>query len=379
MNKLQLYVLDDDTSYAERLVLFIRSTDAATQLQVKLFTHPDVLLQELYKPNLTGVLLLSETYYPLLQHHRTPLYKMFLSANIMNSNGAGKVLPFLFRFQPLYQLISRIQALFAEGIQFDYRHSTGVNRTRVISLYSSSGYSGKSVTAVHLAKQLAFRGERVFYLSLETISAASQWLQGESVGLSQLLYYLKSSPEQFKSKLALLKSHDTKLRFDYLIPKEQMREMHEMSGDIVRQLITSIVELSVYDTLIIDLESSVHPRIVTSLEMSDEIIWLVKDDCNDAFKTESLYAQMRHFQPIHFVMACYRGSQTNSYDFLGKEMSYRLPYIPEWKVINRPEQIWHSELFSEQVYEMLANVLPRNPSTPNLIEGAGSFVESTAV
>jgi cellulose biosynthesis protein BcsQ len=376
MSKLQLYVLDDDMAYAERLAIFIRATECAERVQVKLFSQVELLLQVLEDPNIRGVLLLSEAYYPVLQHHRTSLYKMFLSENITNSIATETVLPFLFRFQPLHQLLTRIQALYTEGIPCDPRPSDA-NRTRVLSVYSSSGNSGKSITAVHMAKQLAFRGKSVLYLSLETVSAASQWLQGESGRLSQLLYYLKVSPESIGPKLELLKSHDATRRFDYLTPYEQMREMQEMSGDHVKQLIAAIVDLSVYDTLIVDLEASVHPRIIKSLELSDDIIWLVRDDWNDAFKTHSLYKQMSAYPHVHFVLTSYRGSQSNSFEFLGKNMTFKLPYIPEWKVMRSSEQVWQSDIFSEQVYGMLKAVFNENVESPK--EGAGSYFESRAI
>lgn len=377
MRKLDLYVLDDDVAYAERLAVFIRSTDFAEILQVKLFTQSDVLVHILEELHLTGILLLSDSFYPLFQHHPTPLVKICLSANIKNSNTSETMIPFVFRFQPLHQLLTRAQAIYTEAIQFD-RRTSNANKTRVLSVYSSSGHCGKSVTAVHLAKQLAFRGERVMYVSLETVSVASQWLEGETCRLSQLIYYLKVSPGLFGPKLELLKSHDPKLRFDYLTPHEQMREMQEMSGEDVRQLVSSIRDLAVYDTLILDLEATVHPRIVKCLELSDAILWLVRDDWNDAFKTQFLYKQMNAYASIHFIMTCYRGSQSNKYEFIGKNMTYRLPYIPEWKGVSTPDQVWQSELFSEQVYAMFKAVRHENMNHANPVEGE-VYLESKAV
>ncbi|OCT14277.1 hypothetical protein A8709_25960 [Paenibacillus pectinilyticus] len=379
MSKLQLFILDDDMAYAERLAAFIRSTAFVERIQVKLYSQSDRLLEVLEDSQIEGVLLISEAYYPLLEQIRTQLFPICLSENITNSNDSEIAIPFLFRFQPLQSLLSRILALYAEGLQRDRKQLSGARRTRVLTVYSSSGNSGKSITAVHLAKQLAFRGERVMYVSLESISAASQWFQGETGRLSQLLYFLKSSPEMLGAKLELLKSHDTNLRIDYLTPHDQMREMQEMIGEHVRQLIESILQLSVYDTLILDLESSVHPRIVKSLEMSDEIIWLIRDDWNDAFKTKSLYKQMNAYQPIHFVMTSYRGTQTNSYDFIDRPISYRLPYIPEWKVLRAPEQIWQSEIFAEQVYGMLTSILKDKRNSTSHMEGDASLFESRAV
>lgn len=378
MNKLQLYVLDDDMVYAERLALFIRATEFAERMQVKLFSQMEFLLQALKDPNLKGVLLISEAFYPLLQQYRTSLSKIFLSQHIRNSDSPETVHPFLFRYQPLHELTSLIEVIYSEK-SLSSSGRTRPNSTRVISVYSSSGNAGKSITAIHMAKQLAFRGERVLYLSLESTSPASQWLQGESGRLSQLLYYLKESSELIGPKLALLKSHDPTRRFDYLTPLEQMREMQEMSGEQVRKLLASIVDLSIYDTLIVDLETSIHPRIIKTLEQSDAIIWLIQDDWNDAFRTKSLLKQMGALSDIHFVMTSYRGQETsiNSFDFLGKEMTFKLPYIPEWKVMSSAEQVWQSEIFSEQVYLMLQAVCNENGGISK--EGAQLYLESRAV
>jgi MinD-like ATPase involved in chromosome partitioning or flagellar assembly len=377
MSKLQLYVLDNDMAYSDRLALYVRATEYADRVQIKLFSQVELVQQVLEDPQREGVLLISEAYYPLFQNHRSSLYTMFLSENISNTNISESLIPFLFRYQPLQQLLSRILALYAEGLTYEFRHSNTTTKTRVISVYSSSGNTGKSITSVHMAKQLAFRGERVLYLSLETISAASQWLKGEGGSLSRLLYYLKGSPEWIGSKLELLKSHDATFQFDYLTPHDQLREMQEMSGDHVKQLITAIVNLSVYDTLIVDLEASIHPRIVKCLELSDTIIWLVKDDWQDAFKTKTLYKQMSAYPHINFVMTSYRGSPTHTFDFLDKKMVYKLPYIPEWKMMSSAVQVWQSDIFSEQVYSMLKAVIQNNIVHPK--EGAANHIETRAV
>ncbi|WNR42257.1 P-loop NTPase family protein [Paenibacillus roseipurpureus] len=376
-SKIHVYILDDDRDYILRLTDFIRSTAFAEQLYVKLFSKPELLLQLSEDSNIQGILLLSESYYPLFQHHRTSLSCMFLSQNIANSNTTDAGHPFLFRFQPLQSLVSRLITLYMKGSQFERRPAMD-RKTQVISVFSASGHIGKSITAIHMAKQLAFRGERVFYLSLENVSAASQWLQGETGHMSQLLYYVKTSPALVGAKLGQLKSHDARLRFDFLTPHEQMREMQEMNGEHIRELLHAIIDLAAYDTIILDLESSVHPRILKSLEMSDTIVWLLHDDWQDAVKTRSMLKQMSDYPHIHFVMTQWRGKTINDFDFLGKKPTYQLPYMPEWKTIHAPEQIWQSDLFAEQVAGML-HAISQQESIFSFVEGGRGEVGSTAV
>lgn len=372
MKKIQLYVLDDDEEYSGRLASFIRTSEFGERMQVKLFSKLELILEVLDTQQAAGVLLMSETYYRLLMNRRTSLHKMILSETITNSLDAETKTPFLYRFQSLHNLLTRLQAFYTEK-RSEASSSQGANRTSVISVYSSSGNSGKTITAIHLAKQLSFRGERVFYLSLESVSSTSLWLMGETGRFSQLIYYLRSSPGLLGPKLQLLRSFDPQLRFDYLSPNDQIREMQEISGDQIRVLIEALISLDEYAYIIIDLEATVHPRIVKGLEVSDHIIWLVRDDLNDVYKSKALYKQLGAMQNVHFVMNKYTGVQMNDFSELGRDIAFNLPYIPEWKSMRTSEQMWASSLFSEQTYEMAAAlfICKRSPSM-NAEEAAAS-------
>ncbi|MBD0379379.1 hypothetical protein [Paenibacillus sedimenti] len=351
MGKIQLFVLDDDSVYVERLAAFIRNSEFAEKLHVKLFTKLEFVMELLDRPQCEGILLMSEAYFPQLMNRCTSLIKIILSETIASSSDAEAKVPFLYRYQSLHQLLSRLVAFYWEKQKTGTAH--GSRSTQVLSIYSSAGNSGKSITAIHLAKQLSFRGERVFYLSLETVSSASLWLQGDLARFSHILYYLKSTPELLGPKLELLKSCDQRLRIDYMAPKDQIREMQEMTGDAVRLLIEALTALDQYDFIIVDLEASVHPRILKALELSDHILWLLLDDLSDMFKTQALYKQIGSLQQLHFVINRYTGKHLNDLSVLGNNIvKGHLPYIPEWKSLHTPEQVWQSALFSEQVYDM---------------------------
>ncbi|TXK85403.1 hypothetical protein [Paenibacillus sp. N3.4] len=371
MGKIQLYVLDNDLDYSERLAAFIRTSEYAENIQVRLFSTLELLLQLLESSPSEGVLLLSETYFPELMNHRSTLCKMVLSETIANSREMETKIPFLYRFQSLHQLLSRLQAFYLEKHQYPVFPTTE-NRTQIISVYSSVGNSGKSMTAIHMAKQLSFRGKRVFYLSLESVSSASLWLEGDSGRFSQLLYYLKRSPDLLGPKLQLLKSQDLKLRLDYLTPNDQIREMQEMNGENVRLLMESLLSLQMYDYIIVDLEASVHPRIVKSLELSDHIIWIVLDDLNDLYKTQAMRKQMGSMQKVHFVLNKYTGKQANDFSTLNNEIAYKLPYIPEWKIVSSSDQIWQSLLFSEQTYDLFKLLIQGKDYPSAFTEGAAA-------
>ncbi|MGG1550694.1 AAA family ATPase [Paenibacillus ferrarius] len=359
MVKISLFFVDDDAVYAQRLAAYLRTSEFAGRIQLKLYSDLSLLLRELDKETYTeGILLFSESFYPELAHRTLRLSKVVLSQAIANSSRAEEKLPFLFRYQSLEQLFSHLLALYAVKQESD-GFFLG-RKTQVISVYASSGGSGKSILAVHLAKQLASRGKRVFYLSLENVSPASRWLSGETGQLSRLMYYLKQAPKSLGPKLQLLKSHDARFRIDYLTPDEQAGEMQQMQPEHVQKLVEAIRELDAYDTLILDLASSLHPRIVAALELSHEVIWLVLDDWNDRFKTQALSREVKLPGNVRYVMSKHRGSPV-------QEVEAYLPYIPEWRALASPEQLWTSDIFEQQI-DVLAEKLDGRPGRPLKVE-----------
>lgn len=155
MKKFQLYVLDDDEEYGQRLASYIRASEFGERMQVKLFSKLELIFDVLEAQHAAGVLLMSETYYRQLMDQRTSLHKIILSETIANSLDAETKIPFLYRFQSLHHLLTRLQAFYAEKLN-EERSGLGAKRTSVVSIYSSSGNSGKTMTAIHLAKQLSW-------------------------------------------------------------------------------------------------------------------------------------------------------------------------------------------------------------------------------
>jgi cellulose biosynthesis protein BcsQ len=215
------------------------------------------------------------------------------------------------------------------------------------------------LSAIHLARELAFRGKKVFYLSLEAPSFAFSLLKGaDSQHFSQALYYAKSAPEQLKAKLELLNKHDPRLGFDFLSPCHHIREAQEMSAEETRLLIEALSTPSGYDYIILDLEASLHARINQALRLSDHILWIVLDDLNCLHKTKAINKMMGPYNGMHYVLNKYTGSVFNDFGSAGISFSGHLPYMPEWKTVHTEEQILTSSIFSDQVMQIFeASVL----------------------
>jgi cellulose biosynthesis protein BcsQ len=356
MSRIQLLWLDEDIMYAENMMAFIRSTEFADKLQVKLFTKLEYVEKLLESDKEPYVLLISESFLPYWKGSQTSVLVLHLSNSLsMSAETKEEAIQSVYRFQPLHQLLTRVLAYYGETNQASMAPSK--KGTQVISLYSSVGNSGKTATSLHLAKQLAFRGKRVFYLNLESLSSVSQFLPGgDQQYFSQILYYLRSSPALLGPKLELLKSYDPSSGLDFLTPCNHIREAQEMSGEDIRLLVEALVGFKSYDYVILDLESSLHFRIMKALEISDHVLWLLMDDLNCLHKTVALRKAIASRTGVHYILNKFTGSLYNDFESIGVTIKGYLPYIPEWKTVHAPEQIWSASVFSDQVYELFSNL-----------------------
>ncbi|MBP1995238.1 AAA family ATPase [Paenibacillus eucommiae] len=350
MGKLQLLLLDEDSHYAERFAAFVRTSEYGDKLQIKLFTKCEYVYNQLETAVTPSILLVSDHFKNDFLSVKDNVFVISLSSSL--SGGQGLVttdVPRVYRYQPLQQLLSLMLAFYKERNDAFQAYSN--KGTKVLSLYSALGNSGKTVSAIHLAKELAFRGKRVFYLSLESPSSVSQVLRGtDPQHFSQILYYTKSAPALLEAKLELIKKNDPRLGFDFLSPCHHPREALEMKADHIQLLIEALIELNSYDYIVLDLEASLHARILRALALCDHIFWIVLDDLNCLYKTTEIRKALGLSNKVHYILNKYTGSAYN--DFQSADIIFKgfLPYIPVWKTVHSAEQILSASIFSEQVY-----------------------------
>jgi cellulose biosynthesis protein BcsQ len=350
MAKIQLLLLDEDHFYAERLAAFIKSSEYADRIQPKLFTKAEYVDRLLESISEFCILLASESFLPECVKYKERLCLLSIGNNLLSDEFSDPDVPTLYRFQPLQQLLSRIFDLYQEKHMIQSTPSR--NTTQVVSFYSAIGNCGKTLSAVHLARELAFRGKKVLFLSLEAPSFAFHLLHGaDPQHFSRILYFVKSMPDQLKSKLGMFIKQDLRLGIDYLSPCHHLREAQEMSAEETRLLIEAIVAMDSYDFIILDLEASLHVRISQALTLSDITLWLVLDELNCLHKTKSVMKSVGVLSGIHFVLNKYTGTIKNDFGSAEIVLHGYLPYMPEWKTVHSLEPFFTGGIFPDQLMQ----------------------------
>ncbi|NHN30717.1 AAA family ATPase [Paenibacillus agricola] len=362
MVKMKLVLLEEDHYFVDMCASYIRTSEHAETFMLAVFTNKEQGFAYVEQTKEPYILLVHEGFLPLPEQvfqQRSGcliiLSDTFTAADIVEY-------PVLCKYQPLNQLLSHMISHFNE-----YTSSSKLKGNRsaaVISVYSAVGGSGKTLTAVHLARELFHQGARVFYLNLEQLPSRS-WIEGgskpEETYFSRILYYGKADVQLQTAKVELYKRRHPLMGFDYFPGMVEPAEMEEMTAKDTESLIRSILATGVYDKVVIDLDSTVQPRTLAALRLSDQVMWLVVDDRVHLEKTDALMKQLKlratqeneeWLRKITILVNKFNGVLLNNRDAFPAAISGFLPYVPEWKAYGSIEALQARGAFSESLSKL---------------------------
>ncbi|MGN8645417.1 AAA family ATPase [Gracilibacillus sp. HCP3S3_G5_1] len=357
MKKLRLVLFDLDIEYIELFANYIRTSEYATRFDVKLFSRFDSLQEYLKSGERTDILLLSSEDLQLEPETKSVGTLLHLVNDMKQEPNKQE----LFKFQPLSQLISRVlSSHYEQGDKQTKIEKPQNGNTHVISLFSAAGGTGKTTTAFHLANQMKENGLNVFYLNLELVNTSPLLFDVENLSSSSpLLYYLKTNAEQLPSKMKelIVVDQDTAVPFFYFIPSAE--EMLDLSEKEIELLLDSLVSMEEFDYIVVDLESTINPIVLTALKKSDHVLWLLANDMYSFHKTGYLLEELHGFvndgsfsSRVQLVLNKYTGSIDPTLSETGIEIDHFLPYIPEWKQLVDKKQL-DNQVFQEYIQQLI--------------------------
>jgi cellulose biosynthesis protein BcsQ len=358
MATMKLVLMEEDHYFIDMCSSYIRTSEHADSFMFTAFTTKEQGFAFIEQTKEAYILLVHEKFMPLpervFQQHGCLII-------LSDTAGAADIMeyPVLCKYQPLNQFVSHIVSHFNEYTSS--RRLKGNRSTKVISIFSAVGGSGKTITAVHLARELIYRGQRVFYLNLEQLPSLS-WLEPglnqEENHFSRMLYYGKIDPKLQTAKVDLYKRRHQVMGFDYFPGQSEPVEMEEMTEKDTETIICAVLATGAYDVVVLDLDSTLQPRMSASLRMSDQVLWLVVDDRIHWEKTALLMKQLlrndHYFKGewtgnIHVLVNKYNGALMNDHTALPLPVTGFTPYIPEWKAYGTIETLQARGAFSESL------------------------------
>jgi cellulose biosynthesis protein BcsQ len=351
MEPLILIILDEDRAYLEMISSYIHASSYHIKIQAKTFTLRSALDSYLKASGKYDLLAVQSELFDSSLDLATKGSCVILFGEVKAAQAVAETI-FLNKYQPLNLLLDRMLAIYANYYTKAF-HVT--HTTQIISVYSAVGGSGKTTVAANLAKLLSFLDNKVFYLNLEILPSVSMFpIRDNSQNFAQFLYYVQTQAEHLTSKLEALKHYDPITKVHFFEPLLNLVEREEMSGNAVETLLNILTIHGDYDFIIIDLEHSLHERIVRALSLSQQIIWLVLDDLNNIHKSEAILKELksrnstaspRWIEKIHYVLNKYTGKISNDFELKSIRLSGHLPYVPQWKSVHTVEQLMSENAF----------------------------------
>lgn len=365
MAKVQLVIADQDVDYLQAFTQYIGASEFFDKLTVRCFSQEESLEQYLRKQEALDLLLV----HPQLLPESTSL-KNTSTVLLLSEQPYREEKPLhstIYKYQPLNQLVTQVLSHFIDNNPSIFLTNTGQKKTKVLSIYSAVGGLGKTTLAVNLARELSDLDYQVFYLNFEHISSSPLFFaDSNEQTFADILYYLEAYPQKILSKMESLKKRDSQTKIDYFSTVKNPQEMLDLSLETSSLLLNALVDLHSYDFIIVDLESSIHNRILASFIHSDYIFWLLTDDIQCLTKTNRIreYFEERYTEyygdfssNIHFIMNKYTGKVVSSLETLGIEVIAHLPYIPEWKSVSQVNSVLDSTTYNKQVINLHHSLL----------------------
>lgn len=356
LKKYKLAIAVKEPEYLKRLADYVRDGPFEGQWQVIAFTHAEAIKQYVkqgYKFDLLAAQ--PDLLHELKNDQNDVMLHIPIATLVLKLTENDKETQVL-QFQSLPSLLQRLSEIRAS---FSIAHAPSMARdeasfhTRVITVLSAAGGVGKTAVAMHLVQAASSHSKRTFYLNLEQWNTSDAWLgyndineSAPSEGLSELLYELKSQPEQLFSWLTQHRKRHPLLNGDYLSPCSNMEDRMTLTAEDASSILGVIVQSRQYDLIVIDLDSGLNDLHKAMIEQANQVLW-VMDDSLSALNKQKLALQYgeqkwgelfaRLISKFEYIKnrAVLTEHLTDLEGRIGLEtVSIPLPEVPEWRVSN---------------------------------------------
>ncbi|MCM3768624.1 AAA family ATPase [Neobacillus niacini] len=363
MSRVTVILADSDLGYITSVSNFIRTSELSSQLAVKYFSNQADLEAYLKGTTQTNLLL---TTAELMPENTVSVETVIVLAETPKEQVLSK--ESLLKYQSLTSLFSKALEIYYQQHQLVKPIRSAGGSTKVVSVYSPIGGSGKTILAVNLARLIASEGQRVFYLNLELISSMPLFFKTEEVAdSSEVFYYSKARPEELAYKMETLTRRDRNV--DYFNIKSIPEEMIDLAAKDTEAIISALVQRDVYDYIIIDLDSSLDERVLASLRMSHLTLWPLVVDIQSFYKTKMALEGYKRIlkdddleHKIAFVLNKFLGERqipAELHEF-GLDTSFALPYVSEWKAVGNSQLLTTHSFFNDQIRKLYQLLLEHN-------------------
>lgn len=271
MTNKNLIVCDTEEEYSKALAVFLmQKKEFPFQVHVcSSLEHADSLGKSLHAD-----ILLSAAEYVKEMQEKLQAKKVFVLGTGKKTASLGY--PAVYKYQSgemiLREIIQKCSELFEEEEM--PQNMAAAEKRQIIGVFSPVHRIGKTEYALNLGEKMA-ESENVLYLNLEIFAGMGEYFGENSQTLTDVLYYARQEKGNLGLMLTTLVCHRGNL--DYIQPMSVSEDIKEVSGTEWVSLFRKILEQSIYETLILDIDEGIS-GLYHILKCCTEIHMLVAKD-----------------------------------------------------------------------------------------------------
>lgn len=299
MNKLSLVIVDHDEIYLEYLNKFLSSTYKG-KFEITCFSDDKIFLEYISTVRKKDILLISKDIYD--ENTDTIDAKVILKLVEGNEilEDKEKVIHKYKDIKNIYDIA--LKEYLGSNPKKTLKVSVENADTKIVTVYSPVGGSGKSLIAASLSSNLSQNGKKVFYLNLEDIQSTEEYFSGNGKSsLSDIIFEVKDKASNFIEKLNSIINTDTSTGVKYLNCTDNILDIEDMDQDDMKWLLEQLLKTKIYDYIVIDTVSKYNSVYDIVLNTSDIVITPILNNKTSINKVEKFIKNQSELDKYYFV------------------------------------------------------------------------------
>jgi hypothetical protein len=348
---LDIAVLDSNREYIERLSDTVRRTEGLDSYFFRFFSSKETLTTYVRAGAPSPILLLDASIRLEPEILDCFAIVLLLSEHPEISEEHAGMYPALFKYQPVTTLISFIDR---HNRDRTAERTHGNRKTNIWTIFSTTGGSGKTAFALHLAKELAHRNRRTFYWPADwSTGVGSVFPTGSAEGWANTFYYVKSRPAVLPSNWMEPIERDPFTRIYYKNSTMSWRDWQELESSELNDWMKLMRETNEFDEIVCDAGSTLDAKTCTILQKSDHIIWPLLDDSQSLSKARYASEELESWgigsKQITYILNQCLGAVSDEVREFPLPIEQQFPYITDWRTVRNPGQWFQSNMFGDQM------------------------------
>lgn len=271
MAKISMAIVDADNRYMKSVSDYFNN-NYSERFTVSCFSSKEYLVEALDGQKKFDILVINkEMYFEELKSYNIKAKIIFSD---FESQGEYDGFPIINKYISGQTLHDNIIKAYTEQNSDEFEKLSITNTgSKIVTIYSPVGGIGKTTLAVNLAKELSALGSKVLYLNLEDVQTTDVYFNSDKeTTFSDLIFAVKENKKDIKGDIVSHLSKDFNSGVYYYKPIDSMLDIEDMDKKDIKMLLENLVEIQMFNTIIVDTSSKYNTQYRVLLNNSDKIV-----------------------------------------------------------------------------------------------------------